>query len=149
VNTLAAGFLERQNTMTRFLLAGAAALGMMTGAVMAQTQTSTSSTQTTTTTTAPPVTISNSTLTGSAVTADDVKTSTVGSGFGDSSGNATKTTISTTTYPLTDLVTTTKKTTQVENGVAKETVSTTQAYPASPNRMEPIVTTTTDTKVVK
>jgi hypothetical protein len=137
--------------MTRFLLAGAAALGVMTGAAMAQT--STSSTQTTTTTTtpspSPPVTISNSTTAGSAVSADDVKTATVGSGARDSFGNATKTTISTTTYPLTDLDTTTKKTTQVENGVAEETVTTTQDYPASPIRMQPVTRTTTDTKVTK
>lgn len=131
--------------MTRILLAGAAALGMTAGVAMAQ---STSSTSTTTTYT-PPVTTSTSSLSGAAITSDAVKTSTVGSGFTDASGNTSKTTISTTTYPLTDLITTTKKVTTMDNGVAKETVTTTQEYPAGPYRMQPIITSTTETHVVR
>jgi hypothetical protein len=136
--------------MTRFLLTGAAALAMMTGAAMAQTTTSETTTTSTSTVSPPvaPVTITNSQTTGSAVTADGVKTSTTGLGARDSTGQAAETTVSTRTYPLTDLVTTTKKTVETKNGVGMETVTTTQAYPASPARPAPVVTTTSETHPV-
>jgi hypothetical protein len=127
--------------MTRFFMAGAAALGMMSGAAMAQ---STSMTQQTTTSipaVSGPVTIANSVSAGSALQADGRKSLSDGSSSADSGGNSTSTTISTTSYPLSTLITTTRKTTTVVNGVPKETVTTTQAYPNSP--LPPETTTVT------
>jgi hypothetical protein len=65
----------------------------------------------------------------------------------DSAGNASETTITNTSYPLTNMITTTKKTTYIANGVATETVTTTNTYPAS-SMMPPTVTTATRTYVV-
>jgi hypothetical protein len=98
-----------------------------------------------TTTTVPaisgPVTVANSVSAGSAVAADGRKTLSDGSSSTDSSGNSTSTTISTTSYPLSNLITTTRKTTTIVNGVPKETITTTQAYPNSST--PPDVTTVT------
>jgi hypothetical protein len=120
--------------MTRFLLAGAAALGMITSAALAQTMGTTSTQQTTTTTTpamTAPVTVANSVSAGSALEADGRKTLKLGSSATDSSGNSTSTTNTTTSYPLSNLITTTHKTTTMVNGVPKETITTTQAYPGA------------------
>jgi hypothetical protein len=129
--------------MTRFLLAGAAAFGMMTSAVMAQ-----SSASQTTTTTVPsgPVVISSSATTGGEVRADGDLAVRSGTMSRDSSGNVTESTITNTTYPLTNMITTTKKTSNTVNGVTTETVTTTQTYPPVVGRPDvPPVTTTTRT----
>jgi hypothetical protein len=133
--------------MTRYLLAGAAALGMMTGAAVAQT----SSSETTTTTTTPavvaPVTVSTSSSIGRAAMADGDQTATNSSTSRDSNGNVIETTITNQSYPLTGMVTTTKKTTHIVNGVATETTEMTNTYPASTMR-QPEVTTSTRTYTV-
>jgi hypothetical protein len=133
--------------MTRFLLAGAAALGMVASAAMAQTSTSTSQTTTTTTPSAP-VTISSGSTVGQSVTSDGVRTVTGGMSSKDSAGTASETTISNRTYPLSNMVTTTKKTTDIRNGVAVETETTTNAYPPGTATVPPVVTTTTKTSKV-
>jgi len=131
--------------MTRFLLAGAAALGMMTGAAMAQSSTSSSSTTTTTTVPMAPVTTSSSATVGQAVHADGDRSATAGTSSADSAGNATSTTITNTTYPLTNMVETKEKTLSTTNGVTKELVTTTDVHPPATGRPEiPPVTTTTE-----
>ncbi len=65
----------------------------------------------------------------------------------DSAGNKTNTTITNTSYPLTGMITTTKKTTSVVNGVATETTTITNTYPPQANAA-PQVTTTTRTYTV-
>jgi len=135
--------------MTRFLLVGAAVLATMTGAALAQSsgQTATQETTTITQPAAAPVTVSSSATTGSAVRSDGDQTATRGSAFTDSSGDKTETTITNTSYPLTGMITTTKKTTRVVNGVATEIVTTTNTYPPSA-MIPPQVSTATRTYVV-
>jgi hypothetical protein len=120
--------------MTRLLLAGAAALGMMAGTAMAQTSSSSSMTTTTTTAPSAPVITSTSQTVGSKVTAEDVKSRSAGMTATDSTGATTQTTVTNTTYPLTDLVTSQKKTTKMVNGVAVETIETTQSHPPAVGR---------------
>jgi hypothetical protein len=134
--------------MTRYLLAGVAALGMMTSAAIAQTST------TTTTTVAPsfpaPVTVGTSEV-GVTAGGDGRITLLNGSASKDSSGKTIEVTNTSTSYPLTDLITTTKKTVEIINGVATETVTTSQSYPPSPRHpggVPPVETTTTRTYVV-
>jgi hypothetical protein len=131
--------------MTRFLLAGAAALATMTGAAMAQSSTTTQETTTVAPSVAPGV-VSNSQTIGSAVHADGDQTATSASSHTDSAGNKTVTTITNTSYPLTGMITSTKKTTNIVNGIATETVTTTNTFPPSYNR-PPEVTTATRTYV--
>jgi len=131
--------------MTRFLLAGAAAFGMMTGAAMAQT--STSETTTTTTTmmpqpVSPPVIVKSSGTVGHAVLPDGDQTSTSGTSATDSNGAVTKTTITNQSYPFSNMIMSTKKTDTTVNGVTTETVTTTQSYPGTSN--PPVVTTATN-----
>jgi hypothetical protein len=140
--------------MTRFLLAGAAALVTMTGAVMAQSpapqsagQTSTQETTTIVSPATAPLTVSSSATAGSAVRADGDQTATRGTSSSDSSGGKTETTITNTSYPLTGMITTTKKTTHVVNGIATETVTITNTYPPSA-MIPPQVSTATRTYVV-
>jgi hypothetical protein len=120
--------------MTRILLAGAAALGLMSGAVMAQ---STITTTSTTNTGVPvggslsaPVVVSGSSTNGHSVTADGDQHFVAGTKTRDSAGNTSETTITNTSYPLTDMVTSTRKTTNVSNGVATETTVTTNSFPS-------------------
>jgi hypothetical protein len=129
--------------MTRFLLAGAAALGVMSGAAMAQTSTS----ETVTTTTSPlppplPVTVSSSSTTGGAVLPDGDQTSTSGTSSVDSSGNRTETSITNTSYPLSAMITTTRKTTRISNGQATETTTVTNTWPAAYGRPPDVATST-------
>ena len=140
--------------MTRFLLAGAAALATMTGAAMAQ-STGQTTTQQATTLTNPatlanpagaPVTVSSAASAGNAVHSDGDQTATRGATSIDSSGNKTETTVTNTSYPLTGMITTTKKTTKVANGVATETTTTTHTYPPSA-MIPPQVSTATRTYV--
>jgi len=114
--------------MTRFLLAGAAALGLMSGAAMAQSTTSTSTT-TTTTMPSPPVTVSTMKSSGHATETDGDKTASVAVGSRDSAGNAMETSVTNKTYPLTDQITSVKKEQHTVNGVTTETVTTTRTYP--------------------
>ena len=85
--------------MTRFLLAGAMAFGMMSGIALAQ-----STTLQTTTTTAPVVlapptgTLSTSTSTKS-IGPDGARTDTSGTTYRNSNGVASDTELKTTTYP--------------------------------------------------
>jgi thiamine pyrophosphokinase len=121
--------------MTRTLLAGAAALGMMTGAAMAQsTTTQTTTTNLSTSTTAPalsaPVIVSGSSTNGHSITADGDQHFVAGTMTRDSAGNTTDTTVTNTSYPLTDMVTSTRKTTNVSNGIATETTVTTNSFPS-------------------
>jgi len=117
--------------MTRFLLAGAAAFGMMTGAAMAQTSTS----QTTTTTTTPlptaPVVISSGSTVGHATLPDGDRTVTSGVSQRNSAGEATNTVVTNQTYPFSNMITTTTKTTHVLNGVATEDTTISSVYPGS------------------
>jgi len=135
--------------MTRFLLAGAAALATMTGAAMAQASGQTT-TQETTTVSQPavaPVTVSSSATTGSAVRSDGDQTATRAASSTDSAGDKIETTITNTSYPLTGMITTTKKTTHIVNGIATETVTITNTYPPSA-MIPPQVSTATRTYVV-
>src|SRR5580698_8389767 len=127
--------------MTRILLAGTAACGLLAGAAMAQTSTSVITT-TSTPTLAAPVTISSGASTGSAVRSDGDRISSSSTSLKDSNGEATETTISNTSYPFSNLITTTKKTTSTVNGVTTETETTTQAYPPGTSTVAPTVTTT-------
>src|SRR5271165_1335158 len=133
--------------MTRFLLASAAALGLMTGAGIAQTATSTSTSETTTTTTMPstPVIVSTTKTTGQATEADGDRTASAGVASRDSAGNAMNTTITNKTYPLTNQITSVKKEQRTINGVTTETVTTTQTWPHVVGRPDvpPRVETTT------
>ena len=138
--------------MTRFLLAGAAALATMTGAAMAQSpgQAATQLTTTYTRYTSPapgPVIVSSAASAGSAVHADGDQLATRGATSIDSAGNKTETTVTNTSYPLTGMITTTRKTTSVANGVATETTTTTHTYPPSA-MIPPQVSTATRTYVV-
>jgi hypothetical protein len=135
--------------MTRFLLAGAIALVTITGAAMAQSPNQDSTTQETTTITQPaasPRVVSSTATTGTATQSDGDQTATSASTSADSAGNKTQTTVTNTSYPLTGMLTSTKKVTQIVNGVATETITTTNTFPASSMR-PPEVTTATRTYV--
>jgi hypothetical protein len=135
--------------MTRFLLAGAIALVTITGAAMAQSPNQDSTTQETTTITQPaasPRVVLSTATTGTATQSDGDQTATSASTSADSAGNKTQTTVTNTSYPLTGMLTSTKKVTQIVNGVATETITTTNTFPASSMR-PPEVTTATRTYV--
>jgi len=127
--------------MTRYLLAGAAALGLVTSAATAQTAMSTSTT-TTTVTPSVPVTVQTMRTNASATEADGDKTVSAGVGSRDSAGNENKTTVTNKTYPLTNLITSVKKEQHTVNGVTTETVTTTETYPHIVGRPDvaPVVT---------
>ena len=104
-NAFASGRSERNNNVKTFLLAGATALGMMTGAAMAQSSGHSSITRETTTITpavTAPSTTSSSATTGRGATPDGDQTATSASSFTDSNGTRTETTITNTSYPLAD-----------------------------------------------
>jgi hypothetical protein len=118
--------------MTRYLLASAAALGMLTGAAMAQTATSESSTDTTIT--APtvmyaPVPVTTDRTVGTAVLQDGDRTDTKGVAVKVPDGQMAATTITTKSYPFSNMITTITKTTRVNNGVATEEETQSSAYP--------------------
>ena len=79
--------------------------------------------------------------------ADGDQTATRAASSTDSSGDKTETTITNTSYPLTGMITTTKKTTHIVNGIATETVTVTNTYPPSA-MIPPQVSTATRTYVV-
>jgi hypothetical protein len=146
---VAAHRFERHDAMIRYLMAGAAALGLLSGAATAQTST----TEQTTTTTAPapsmaPMTVTNTKTTENKVSSEGVRTLTNGMESTDNSGYTTKTEYSSQTYPLSPIVTTTKKTTTVNDGVATETTTRTDAYPPGTSALPPTTTTTTRTYAV-
>jgi type IV secretory pathway TrbL component len=138
--------------MIRLLLAGTAALGMMTSAAMAQSSRYSSGQTTTdeTTTITPaqaPWTFKGTTTTGRGATADGVQSATSASTSTDTSGNGMQTTITNTTYPLSKMVMTTKKETTIANGVATEVTTITTTYPPYDPR-PPVVMTGTRSYVV-
>jgi len=132
--------------MTRFLLAGAAALGLTTGAAMAQTLT----TQTTETTVAPavPMTTTTSRTVGSAVLPDGDQTITNGNSYRDTDGSLVSTTITNKSYPFLNMITTIRKTDRTMNGVTTETVTTTNTYPPEVGRA-PVAPVTTTVQTVR
>jgi hypothetical protein len=133
--------------MTRFLLVGAAAVGLTTGAPMAQSSEHSSAAQATKTIT-PSASLATTTTysatIGQGATPDGDQYSTSGSTSSDTTGARTETTITITSYPLTNMITTRKTTTTVVNGLATETVTTTNTYPA-PAMAQPTVSVATRT----
>lgn len=132
--------------MTRYLLASAAALGMLSGVAMAQSATSESSTDTTIT--APsvmyaPVPVTTDRTVGTAVLQDGDRTDTKGVAVKVPDGQMAATTVTTKSYPFSNMITTITKTTRVANGVATEEETTSSAYPGSPD--SPTVTKTSRT----
>ena len=128
--------------MTRLLLAGTGALSLMASAAMAQMM------QTTTTVTpspAVPTIVSSTASVGQSVTPDGVMTLSNTSVARDSTGKTTETTNSSTSYPLSSMITTTRKVVDVKYGVATETVTTRNAYPSPNATIPPQVTTTVRT----
>jgi hypothetical protein len=129
--------------MTRLLLAGTGALSLMASAAMAQMM------QTTTTTVTPspavPTIVSSTASVGQSVTPDGVMTLSNTSVARDSTGKTTETTNSSTSYPLSSMITTTRKVVDVKDGVATETVTTRNAYPSPNATIPPQVTTTVRT----
>lgn len=142
--------------MTRLLLAGAAALGMMTTIASAQSMatndvSSASMTRTTTTTTqypVGPVVIGNWKTTGNDITADGDRANHGGMLTRFSNGDSVNTTVTTRTYPLTAMITTIRKTDRTVNGVTTETVETTNSFPDVPGMNYPPPSTTTTSMVV-
>jgi hypothetical protein len=134
--------------MTRFLLAGAAALGMMSGAAMAQSSgySSGSSTTVETTSVTPSVSspwvVTSSSTVGRGATADGDQTATSAWSSRDGYGNTRQTTITNTSYPLTNMIMTNEKTTTFVNGMATERVIVTTSYPP-PDTRPPVVMSST------
>jgi hypothetical protein len=139
--------------MTRLLLAGAAALGMVTCAATARMATAADSTATSSTTSettittvpAPPVVVSSTRTTATATEADATRTATGAYAVRDNYGNESKTATTNKTYPMADFMTSVKKEQQTINGVTTETVTTTQTWPPKVGRPDvpPVVTTET------
>jgi hypothetical protein len=128
--------------MTRLLLASTAMFGLIAGSAMAQSMSVTTSAVgsapvTTTTVTgpapitppSPPGTITMSSTNGQMFHADGDKSITVGAGSSNDRGTSNDVVVTTKTYPFSNLITTTKKTISVNNGVATQTTATTQTYP--------------------
>lgn len=97
--------------MTRFLLAGAAALGIMTGIAAAQTTTSQTTTTTAPTLLAPPLGTLSTTTTRKSVGVDGTQTDSTRTIYSNSNGVAADSVTKTTTHPLPAVVTTTERTT--------------------------------------
>ena len=135
--------------MKNLLLAGAAALGMMTTTAMAQAVTKESTSETTMTMPyySSPVSSSVSVTTGRGATPDGDQTAFADTAWRDNNGTMTDIRITNTSYPLTAMITTERKTTIVSNGVASESLVFTSNYPPSWNAA-PTVTTTARTYVV-
>jgi hypothetical protein len=96
--------------MTRFLLAGAVALGMMTGIAVAQTTTSETTTTTAPTLVAPPPGTLSTTTTRKAVGVDGTHTDSTQTTYRNSKGVASDSRTKTTTHPAPVVVTTTQQT---------------------------------------
>jgi hypothetical protein len=97
--------------MTRFLLAGATALGMLTGAAMAQTTTSQSTITTAPTPLVVPAGTLSTTSTVKSVGIDGTRTDSTKTTYGNTNGVASDSVTKTTTYPAPVAVTTTSDTT--------------------------------------
>jgi len=132
--------------MTRFLLAGAAALGMMTGAAVAQTSTTT--TTTVIPPASPPMVTTDTRVSGHSVKPDGDQTATAGIVSRDAYGNVSGSTTTNTSYPFTDMITSTTKSLNTVNGVTTETVGTTHSYPHVVGRPDVPPVTTTESHVV-
>jgi hypothetical protein len=136
--------------MRNILLAGAAALGMMTATGMAQTVMKESTSETTMTMMpyySNPISSSVSVTTGRGATADGDQNAWADTTWRDYNGTTGDIRITNTTYPLDNTITTARNTTIVSNGVASESMVFTTTYPASQN-MAPTVTTSARTYVV-
>ncbi len=136
--------------MTRLLLASAAALGMLTGAAMAQSATSdsSSSSSSSTTITTPsvmyaPVPVTTDKTVGTAVLQDGDRTDTKGVSVKVPDGQMASTQITTKTYPFSNMITTITKSTRINNGVATEQETDSSVYPGSGDA--PLVTKSTRT----
>ena len=127
--------------MTRILLASTASLAILTCGAMAQSTTTQESTSTTSSYSRP-VNVSSSGKNVNAVQSDGDQTAARGTSATESNGDKTYTTVTNKSYPLTGMITTTRKTTHVVNGTATVTTTTTNTYPPA-NHMAPQVTTTT------
>ncbi len=97
--------------MTRWILAGAAALGMMTGAAMAQTTTSETSTTTGPASLPVPTGTVSTTSTQKSIGFDGTRTDSAKTTYSNSDGVASDTLTKTTTFPPPPAVTTTTETT--------------------------------------
>jgi hypothetical protein len=97
--------------MTKLLLAGAAALGMMTCAAMAQTTTLQSTTTTAPTPLAVPAGTLSTTSSEKSVGVDGTRTDSTKTTYGNTNGVASDSVTKTTTYPQPSAVTTTSDTT--------------------------------------
>jgi hypothetical protein len=100
-------FPERYN-MTRILLAGAAALGMMTGVALAQSSTSETTTTTGAALVAPPAGTLSSSTNSKSIAADGTRTDTSGTTYRNTNGVASDSVSRTTTYPPAVATTTTQ-----------------------------------------
>ena len=96
--------------MTRFLLAGAVALGVMTGVAVAQTTTSQTTTTTVPTLVPPPPGTLSTTTTKHSVAADGTRTDATKTVYGNSNGVASDSMTKTTTYPPPAVITTHERT---------------------------------------
>ncbi len=129
--------------MIKYILAGAAAFGMMAGAASASEMTS-QSTTTSQTTVAVPYNVT--TTTGHVVDADGRKTGVDGKVAHMNDGAVNGTVNSATTYPFSTLQTTTQKHVEMVNGVPVETVTTTHAYPPGAT-IAPVTSTSQTSKI--
>lgn len=130
--------------MKNLLLAGAAALSLMTTAAMAQTMTRESTSETTTTMPSAGRPISNtvSVTSGRDATPDGDQSAFADTTWRDYNGTVTDIRITNTNYPLSIMMTTEKKTTVTANGVATETRVYSDRYPPSYDDMPAAITTT-------
>jgi len=96
--------------MTRLLLAGTVALGMMTGIAVAQTTTSATTSTTAPALVAPPPGTLSTTMIRKAVGFDGTQTDSTQTTYGTSNGVASDSTTKTTTHPSPAVVTTTQQT---------------------------------------
>jgi hypothetical protein len=136
--------------MRNLLLAGAAALGMMTTTAMAQTVMKQSTSETTMTMMpyySHPISSSVSVTSGRGATPDGDQNAWAETTWRDYDGTTGDIKITNTTYPLDNDITTARNTTIVSNGVASESMVFTTTYPPSQN-IAPMVTTSSRTYVV-
>ena len=132
--------------MIKFFLAGAAALGMMVGVASAREMSSQSSESVTTSQTTVAVPYKLTTTTGHVVDMDGRKTGVDGKVAQMNDGYMAGVVNSATTYPFSNLVTTTQKKVEMVNGAPVETVTTTHAYPPGAT-VAPVTTTATTSKI--
>jgi hypothetical protein len=116
--------------MTRFLLAGAATFGLIAGSAMAQTATTNTTGAIPITPPSAPGTMTMSSTQGQMLHSDGDRSLTVGAGASNDQGTSQDVVVTTKTYPFSNLVTTEKKTVNINNGMKSASTATTQTYPA-------------------